>query len=55
MALMSFKTRDTKLKIFFYENQHTRRKLLNFENWTTSEPYELAKPRFTDYGHPMKA
>ena len=32
--LWSFNTRDTKLEIFFHKNQHTQRKLLNFENWT---------------------
>ena len=30
--LWSFKTRDTKLERFFHTNQHTQRKLLNFEN-----------------------
>ena len=36
--LWSFKTRDTKLEIFLHKNPHTRRKLLNFENWTNGEP-----------------
>ena len=31
--LWSFKTRDTKLERFLHKNQHTQRKLLNFENW----------------------
>ena len=30
--LLSFKSRDTKLEIFLHQNQHTQRKLLNFEN-----------------------
>ena len=33
-----FKTRDTKLERFLHKNQHTQRKLLNFENWTNGEP-----------------
>ena len=36
--LWSFKTRDTKLERFLHKNQHTQRKLLNFENWTNGEP-----------------
>ena len=31
--LSSFQTRDTKLDIFLPKNQHTQRKLLNFEFW----------------------
>ena len=31
--LKSFKTRDTILERFFHKNQHTQRKLLNFENF----------------------
>ena len=27
------------------KNEHTQRKLLNFENWTNGEPQELAKIR----------
>ena len=27
------------------KNQHTQRKLLNFENWTNGEPHQLAKIR----------
>ena len=33
-------------KYFLHKNQHTRRKLLNFENWTNGEPQQLAKIRF---------
>jgi hypothetical protein len=29
-------SRDTKLERFLPKNQHTQRKLLNFENWTHS-------------------
>ena len=29
--LWSFKSRDTKLEIFLHKNQHTQRKLLNFD------------------------
>ena len=36
--LWSFKTRDTKLERYLHENQHTQRKLLNFENWTNGKP-----------------
>jgi hypothetical protein len=28
----------TKLETFLHKNQHTQRKLLNFENWTNGEP-----------------
>ena len=33
-----FKTRDTKLERFLHKNEHTERKLLNFENLTNGEP-----------------
>ena len=36
--LWSFKTRDKKLERFLHKNQHTQRKLLNFEIWTNEEP-----------------
>ena len=36
--LWSFKTRDTKLERFLHKNQHTQRKLLNFEDWTNGAP-----------------
>ena len=41
--LWSFNTRDTKLERFLHKNQHTQRKLLNFENWTNGEPQWLEK------------
>ena len=36
---------DTKLERFLPKNQHTQRKLLNFENWTSGELHYLAKIR----------
>ena len=44
-GLWSFQTGGTKLGRFLSMNQHTQRKLLNFENWTNGEPQELAKIR----------
>ena len=37
-GLWSFQTEYTKLERFLHKNQHTERKLLNFENWTNGEP-----------------
>ena len=37
-GLWRFQTRYTKLERFLHKNQHTQRKLLNFENWTNGEP-----------------
>ena len=36
-------TRDTKLERFLPENQHTQRKLLNFENWVNREVSKVPK------------
>ena len=36
--LWSFQTGCTKLERFLQKNQHTQKKLLNFENWTNGEP-----------------
>ena len=36
-GLWSFQTRGTKLKRCLPKNQHTQRKLLNFENWVNGE------------------
>ena len=36
-GLWSFQSGDTKLEYFLPKNQHTRRKLLNFENWINGE------------------
>ena len=37
-GLWCFRGRDTKLERFLHKNQHTQRKLLNFENWTNGAP-----------------
>ena len=37
-GLWSFQMGYTKLERFLHKNQHTQRKLLNFENWTNGEP-----------------
>ena len=36
-GLLSFQTGATKLERFLPKNQHTQRKLLNFENWVNGE------------------
>ena len=36
-GLWSFQAGGTKLEIFLHENQHTQRKLLNFECWINGE------------------
>ena len=33
----------TKLEKFLHKNQHAKRKLLNFENWTTLQKSEFLK------------
>ena len=38
-----FKRGGTKLKRFLPKNQHTQRKLLNFENWVSGEVSKSAK------------
>ena len=40
-GLWSFQTRSTKLERFLTKNQHTQRKLLNFENWINGEQYPM--------------
>ena len=47
LPVMDFKTRDTKLERFLHKNQHTQRKLLNFENWTNGVP-QYTLMRFSD-------
>ena len=37
-SFKSFQTGYTKLERFLHKNQHTQRKVLNFENWTNGEP-----------------
>ena len=46
-GLWSFQTGYTKLQRFLHKNQHTQRKLLNFEHWTNGEPHSsLQKSEF---------
>ena len=42
-GLWSFQTGDTKLERFLPKNQHTQRKLLNFEFWNNGELSKSAK------------
>ena len=42
-GLWSFQTGDTKLEIFLPKNQHTQKKLLNFEFWINGELSKSAK------------
>ena len=42
-GLRSFQTGGTKLERFLHKNQHTQRKLLNFENWCKGEVSKSAK------------
>ena len=37
--------RDTNLEKFLPKNQHTQRKLLNFENWVNGGPKKFSKIR----------
>ena len=41
--LWSFQTGGTKLEIFLPKNQHTQRKLLNFENWVNGEVSKIGR------------
>ena len=43
--LWSLQAGGTKLERFLHKNQHTQRKLLNFENWISGGPQKLAKIR----------
>jgi hypothetical protein len=36
-GVLRFQTEGTKLERFLPKNQHTKRKLLNFENWVSGE------------------
>ena len=40
-GLCSFQTGGTKLERFLPKNQHTQRKLLNFENWVSGEVLKI--------------
>ena len=42
-GLSSFQAGDTKLERFLPKNQHTERKLLNFENWINGKVSKSAK------------
>ena len=42
-GVRSFQAGGTKLEIFLHKNQHTQRKLLNFENWVYWEVSNSAK------------
>ena len=42
-GLWSFHTGGTKLERFFPKNQHTQRKILNFENWVDGEVSKMPK------------
>ena len=42
-GLWSFRTGGTKLERFSPKNQHTQRKLYNFENWVSGEVSKSAK------------
>ena len=45
LPVMEFQDQGYKIRKVLHKNQHTQRKLLNFENWTNGEPQELAKIR----------
>ena len=37
IGVVEFSSGGTKVEIFLHKNQHTQRKLLNFENWVNGE------------------
>jgi hypothetical protein len=43
IQVVEFSSGGTKLKRFFPKNQHSQRKLLNFENWCNGEVSNSAK------------
>jgi hypothetical protein len=45
-GLWSFQTGGTKLERFLHKNQHTQRKLLNFENWINGGLRSFEKSEF---------
>ena len=45
-GLWSFQTGGTKLERFLHKNQHTQRKLLNFENWISGGLRSFQKSEF---------
>ena len=48
-GLWSFQTGGTKLERFLPKNQHTQRKLSNFENWVSGEVSKSAKSQPLDF------
>jgi hypothetical protein len=54
--LLSFQTRGTKLERFLPKNQHTQRKLLNFENWNSGGLRIFQKSEFlkVNYFHLLR-
>ena len=45
-GLWSFQMGDTKLERFLPKNQHTQRKLSNFENWVSGAVSGVRAPQF---------
>ena len=45
-GLQSFQVGGTTLKSFLPKNQHTKRKLLNFENWINGDRRSFQKSEF---------
>jgi hypothetical protein len=45
-GLWSFQTGGSKLERFLHKNQHTQRKLLNFENWINGGLRSFQKSEF---------
>ena len=43
IGVVEFSSGGTKLEIFLHKNQHTQKKLLNFENWVNGEVSKSAK------------
>ena len=43
IQLVKFSSGCTKLERFLHMNQHTQRKVLNFENWVNGEVSKSAK------------
>ena len=50
IRVMEFSNGGTKLERFLPKNQHTQRKLLNFENWI-SEPQKFSKIRVLEINY----
>ena len=50
-GLWGFQTGATKLERFLPKNQHTQRKLLNFENWIIGGLQKFSKMRVLEINH----